>query len=86
MRCLALLSPLALNSLLSTLASLSGVSAAAAPAANMSLCDKYSNALFQSVNATTQSTLLTALVNTVVIGSYSPLGDKLKVPGILANG
>lgn len=52
----------------------------------MSLCDKYSNALFQSVNATTQSTLLTALVNTVVIGSYSPLGDKLKVPGILANG
>ncbi|PWN24262.1 hypothetical protein BCV69DRAFT_310091 [Microstroma glucosiphilum] len=89
MRSLALLSPFALIglSLISNLPN--GVSAqqkTSGAAANMSLCDKYSTALFKSVNATAQSTLLTALVNTVVIGSYSPLGDKLKVPGILANG
>lgn len=39
-----------------------------------------------STNGTTQATLLTALVNTALIGNYSPLGGKHNVSGILANG
>lgn len=39
-----------------------------------------------STNGTTQSTLLTALVNTALIGNYSPLGGKANVTGILNNG
>jgi len=48
-------------------------------------CDKYAAALFTVSNATTQYTLLTALVNTVVIGNYSA-SPMNAVPGILANG
>lgn len=51
-----------------------------------SLCDKYSTALFNSTEAKDQLTLLTALVNTALIGSFSPLGDKNDVTGILNDG
>lgn len=44
----------------------------AAVAQNMSVCDKYTTALLKENNATNQYTLLTLLVNTVVIGSYLP--------------
>ena len=48
-----------------------------------SVCDYYANALFGASNVTTQSGLLTALVNTVVIGNYTTPNHNA-VPGILA--
>lgn len=48
-----------------------------------SICDYYSNALFNASNATTQGTLLTALVNTAVIGNYT-MPNHNAVAGILA--
>jgi len=59
---------------------------AAAAQGNVSLCDKYTMALTGVNNATTQYTVLTLLVNTVVIGNYSPLGVMNAVPGILTPG
>ncbi|KAF2475063.1 uncharacterized protein BDR25DRAFT_384616 [Lindgomyces ingoldianus] len=56
-----------------------------AVAQNMSLCDKYTTALLMENNATNQYTLLTLLVNTVVIGNYTQ-PNKNAVPGILAKG
>ena len=50
---------------------------------NASICDYYTTALFNVSNATTQDTLLTALVNTAVIGNYTQ-PNMLAVPGILA--
>lgn len=58
---------------------------ALAQAANESLCDKYTTALLKDNNGTNQYTLLTLLVNTVVIGNYTQ-PNKNAVPGILANG
>ena len=52
---------------------------------NVSLCDKYTTALLTQNNATNQYTLLTLLVNTVVIGNYTQ-PNKNAVPGILAKG
>lgn len=49
------------------------------------ICDYYSNALFNSTNGTTEYALLTALVNTAVIGNYSA-GAKVAVTGILNKG
>lgn len=60
--------------------------AGAATAQNVSLCDKYTMALTGGNNATLQYTVLTLLVNTVVIGNFSALGVKNAVPGILAPG
>ncbi|KAH7115126.1 hypothetical protein B0J11DRAFT_594361 [Dendryphion nanum] len=54
-------------------------------AQNVSLCDKYTTALLMQNNATNQYTLLTLLVNTVVIGNYTQ-PNKNSVPGILAKG
>ncbi|KAF2117460.1 hypothetical protein BDV96DRAFT_611805 [Lophiotrema nucula] len=54
-------------------------------AQNTSLCDKYTTALLKENNATNQYTLLTLLVNTVVIGNYTQ-PNKNAVPGILAKG
>lgn len=54
-------------------------------AQNMSVCDKYTTALLMDNNATNQYTLLTLLVNTVVIGNYTQ-PNKNAVPGILAKG
>lgn len=50
-----------------------------------SICDYYTTALLNTSNATTQYTLLTLLVNTVVIGNYTK-PNMNKVPGILAAG
>jgi len=57
----------------------------AAAAQNASLCDKYTTALLKDNNATNQYTLLTLLVNTVVIGNYTQ-PNMNAVPGILAKG
>ncbi|KAF2438852.1 hypothetical protein P171DRAFT_467031 [Karstenula rhodostoma CBS 690.94] len=57
----------------------------AVAAQNMSVCDKYTTALLMENNATNQYTLLTLLVNTVVIGNYTQ-PNKNAVPGILAKG
>jgi len=50
---------------------------------NTSICDFYTTALLKSNNATSQYTLLTLLVNTVVIGNYTQPNHNA-VPGILA--
>lgn len=57
----------------------------AAGAQNMSVCDKYTTALLKDNNGTNQYTLLTLLVNTVVIGNYTQ-PNMNAVPGILAKG
>jgi len=52
-----------------------------------SLCDKYTTAVLTNNTAANQLTLLTVLVNTVVIGNYSAAGKSgYYVPGILAAG
>lgn len=56
-----------------------------AVAQNISVCDKYTTALLMDNNSTNQYTLLTLLVNTVVIGNYTQ-PNKNAVPGILAKG
>ncbi|KAF2702854.1 hypothetical protein K504DRAFT_393678 [Pleomassaria siparia CBS 279.74] len=56
-----------------------------AVAQNMSVCDKYTTALLKENNATNQYTLLTLLVNTVVIGNYTQ-PNMNAVPGILTPG
>ena len=53
---------------------------------NTSICDYYTTALLQENNATNQKTLLTLVVNTVVIGNYTTPNVGIKVPGILAEG
>ncbi|KAK4700774.1 hypothetical protein P7C70_g5467, partial [Phenoliferia sp. Uapishka_3] len=58
--------------------------AAAQAPANESICDYYTTAVFKNNTAANQLTLLTLLVNTAVIGSYSPSANKsVVVPGIL---
>jgi hypothetical protein len=51
--------------------------------ANESICDYYTTALLMTNNATNQHTLLTLLVNTVVIGNYTQPNVGVSVPGIL---
>lgn len=68
--------------LTSTILALTTVVSAAGPPP--SLCDKYSTALFKSTDSKSQLTLLTALVNTAVIGSYEKSGGKPGVLGILS--
>jgi hypothetical protein len=53
-------------------------------AQDMPLCDKYTTALFKENTEANQLALLTALVNTVVIGNYSATVTGTAVPGILA--
>ncbi|GJN77158.1 hypothetical protein PLIIFM63780_000647 [Purpureocillium lilacinum] len=50
------------------------------------ICDYYTTALLKENNATNQATLLTLLVNTVVIGNYTMPNTGVMVPGILAKG
>lgn len=50
-----------------------------------SICDFYTNALFDSSTAEDQYGLVTAVVNTAVIGNYTE-PNQLAVPGILAPG
>jgi len=59
-------------------------SALAQRPANTSICDFYTTALLTDNNATNQYTLLTLIVNTVVIGNYTQ-PNKNAVPGILAS-
>ncbi|KAI8610541.1 hypothetical protein BC830DRAFT_1260985 [Chytriomyces sp. MP71] len=51
-----------------------------------SICDKYTVALFKDNTEANQFALLTALVNTAVIGNYSATVNNVAVPGILAPG
>merc|ERR1711964_964523 len=51
-----------------------------------SFCDKYTTALFTNNTAENQLTLLTAVVNTAVIGNYSESKTGKAVSGILAKG
>jgi len=53
---------------------------------NTSICDYYTTALLKENTATNQATLLTLIVNTVVIGNYTEPNVGIKVPGILAPG
>ncbi|KAH7375472.1 hypothetical protein B0T11DRAFT_334822 [Plectosphaerella cucumerina] len=62
------------------------LSAAAQRPANTSICDFYTQALLKENTGENQYTLLTLLVNTVVIGNYSEVNTGVKVPGILAKG
>ncbi|KAK8107610.1 uncharacterized protein PG998_009623 [Apiospora kogelbergensis] len=51
-----------------------------------SICDYYTTALLKENTAKNQLTLLTLVVNTVVIGNYTMPNVGIKVPGILAAG
>ncbi|PBP19542.1 hypothetical protein BUE80_DR009767 [Diplocarpon rosae] len=55
-------------------------------AQNLSFCDKYTTALFMNNTAENQLKLLTAVVNTAVIGNYSESKTGTAVAGILAPG
>ena len=50
----------------------------------MSICDKYTTALLKDNTPDNQYTLLTLLVNTVVIGNYTQPNVGVALPGILA--
>lgn len=51
-----------------------------------SICDKYTTALLKDDTPANQYTLLTLLVNTVVIGNYTQPNVGVALPGILAPG
>ena len=51
----------------------------------LSLCDKYTTALLVNNTVENQATLLTLLVNTVVIGNYTQSNTGVVVPDILAD-
>ncbi|KAK9426345.1 putative Heme haloperoxidase family profile domain-containing protein [Seiridium unicorne] len=51
---------------------------------NTSICDYYTTALLKENTADNQYTLLTLVVNTVVIGNYTQPNVGITVPGILA--
>ncbi|KAI8947354.1 hypothetical protein F4801DRAFT_561207 [Xylaria longipes] len=53
---------------------------------NTSICDYYTTALLKNNTADNQATLLTLVVNTVVIGNYTEPNVGVKVAGILAPG
>jgi len=52
----------------------------------VSICNYYTEALFNNNTADNQYLLLSALVNRVVIGNFSETTTNINVPGILANG
>ena len=53
---------------------------------NISICDFYTKALLGNNSAENQLTVLTLVVNTVVIGNYTKPNVGIAVPGILAQG
>ncbi|GAP83484.1 hypothetical protein SAMD00023353_0201500 [Rosellinia necatrix] len=53
---------------------------------NTTICDYYTTALLKENTADNQATLLTLIVNTVVIGNYTEPNVGVTVPGILAAG
>lgn len=70
---------------LALLAAVAGTAIAQRPNGT-SICDYYTTALLKENNATNQYTLLTLVVNTVVIGNYTKPNVGIAVPGILAKG
>ncbi|KAJ2996479.1 hypothetical protein HDV02_006451 [Globomyces sp. JEL0801] len=54
--------------------------------ASTSICDYYTTALFNTNTESTQAQLLTALVNRVVAGNFTPTANGKPVTGILAAG
>lgn len=72
------------------LAALAGVATAQRPT-NTTICDYYTTALLKDNTATDQATILTLIVNTVVIGNYTKpqipgvVFPNIAVPGLLAN-
>ncbi|KAF7550492.1 hypothetical protein G7Z17_g5666 [Cylindrodendrum hubeiense] len=68
------------------LAATAVVSVTAARPSDTPICDYYTTALLKNNTAKNQLTLLTLLVNTVVIGNYTEPNVGIKVPGILAAG
>lgn len=72
---------------LATVAALLGAAGAQMRPNETSICDFYTTAALKNNTAENQLTLLTLLVNTVVIGNYSNASLPGKVvPGILAPG
>jgi hypothetical protein len=69
----------------SALAILAAIASARRPA-DVSICDYYTTALLKVNSPANQYTLLTLLVNTVVIGNYTQPNVGVSVPGILAPG
>lgn len=69
-----------------TLALSLGLALAQGSSAQQSICDKYTTALLKDNTPANQYTLLTLLVNTVVIGNYTKPNVGIAVPGILAPG
>jgi hypothetical protein len=73
-------------------AAFAGLAAAQGAPSNTTICDYYTTALLKDVTPANEATLLTLLVNTVVIGNYTkPVIEgvtwpDVMVPGILANG
>lgn len=71
---------------LAVAAAVSGVAVAQTPA-NSTVCDYYTTALLTNNTAENQATVLTLIVNTAIIGNYTPeLNKGVNVPGILAPG
>ncbi|KAH7146213.1 hypothetical protein EDB81DRAFT_721107 [Dactylonectria macrodidyma] len=68
------------------LAATAAVSVTAQRPSDTPICDYYTTALLKNNTAENQLTLLTVLVNTVVIGNYTEPNVGIKVPGILAPG
>ncbi|KAF7560417.1 hypothetical protein G7046_g3737 [Stylonectria norvegica] len=67
-------------------AAAAAVSVSAQRPSDTPICDYYTKALLKNNTAANQMTLLTLLVNTVVIGNYTMPNVGVKVPGILAPG
>ena len=72
------------NKNLSLLAGLVPTVAATGRPSDVSICDYYTTALLKEDTPANQYTLLTLLVNTVVIGNYTQPNVGVAVPGILA--
>ncbi|KAI0478463.1 hypothetical protein GGR56DRAFT_323139 [Xylariaceae sp. FL0804] len=66
-------------------AAAAGTAAAQRPS-DTPICDYYTTALLKNNTAANQYTLLTLVVNTVVIGNYTMPNVGVTVPGILAKG
>ncbi|KAK1074950.1 hypothetical protein LTR74_000794 [Friedmanniomyces endolithicus] len=63
---------------------LAATQAAAQRPSTESICDYYTTALLKDNNATNQETIVTLVVNTAVIGNFTPNKFNISVPGILA--
>ncbi|RNJ55423.1 hypothetical protein D7B24_008561 [Verticillium nonalfalfae] len=78
--------PFKMHSKTIALAMAAASSVAAQRPTDTPICDYYTTALLKENTAENQYTLLTLLVNTVVIGNYTEPNTGVAVPGILAKG